>query len=161
MKTFYPSINQNPGRMNLLDFQQYKVLLDYGHNSESAREMAKLLPRLSPGRKIGLCHGTGSRTDEQIIAYGEALASVYDYIILTDYDPRQRLIGETSKLVYAGLIKAGFKVENVEIVTEPSKAVDYIFSKAETGDLLVIQPDKLEPVMSQIMDRYRRMMTNS
>ncbi len=70
--TFYPSVNQNPGRMNLFDFQTYKVLLDYGHNPESARAMAKLLPRLSPGRKIGLCHGTGSRTDEQLIELGKA-----------------------------------------------------------------------------------------
>ena len=70
--TFYPSANQNPGRMNLFDFQTFKVLLDYGHNPESARAMAKLLPRLSPGRKIALCHGTGNRTDEQLIEYGEA-----------------------------------------------------------------------------------------
>ena len=107
--TFYPSPNQNPGRMNLFDFQKYKVLLDYGHNPESARAMAKLLPRLAPGRKIALCHGTGNRTTEQIIEYGEALASVYDYIILADFDPRDRPIGETPKLVYKGLVKGGFQ----------------------------------------------------
>ena len=107
--TFYPSPNQNPGRMNLFDFQKYKVLLDYGHNPESARAMAKLLPRLAPGRKIALCHGTGNRTTEQIIEYGEALASVYDYIILADFDPRDRPIGETPKLVYEGLVKGGFQ----------------------------------------------------
>jgi cyanophycin synthetase len=107
--TFYPSPNQNPGRMNLFDFQKYKVLLDYGHNPESARAMARLLPRLTQGRKIALCHGTGNRTTEQIIEYGEALASVYDYIVLADFDPRNRPIGETPKLVYEGLIKGGFK----------------------------------------------------
>ena len=154
--TFYPSANQNPGRMNLFDFQKYKVLVDYGHNLESARALAKLLPRLSPGRKIALCHGTGSRTNEQIIEFGRALASVYDYIILADFDPRHRPIGETSALVHEGLINGGFRAENIEIVLESDKAVDYIFSKAETGDLLVIQPDELEPVMSQIKERYRQ-----
>lgn len=158
--TFYPSVNQNPGRMNLFDFQQYKVLLDYGHNPESARALAKLLPRLSPGRKIGLCHGTGSRTDEQLIDFGKALALVYDYIILTDFDPRHRPPGETQKLVHEGLIQGGFQERNVEIVSEPEKAVDYIFSKAQTGDLLVIQPDELEPVMGQIMKRFRQMVTH-
>ncbi len=93
--TFYPSANQNPGRMNLFDFQKYKVLVDYGHNPESARALGRLLPRLSQGRKIALCHGTGSRTTEQIIEYGKALASVYDYIVLTDFDPRDRPVGET------------------------------------------------------------------
>jgi len=159
--TFYPSANQNPGRMNLFDFQTYKVLLDYGHNPESARALTQLLPRLSLGRKIALCHGTGSRTNEQIIEYGKALAQVYDYILLTDYDPRHRPIGETSKLVYEGLIKGGFQIEKIEIVEEPEKAVDYLFSKAESGDLLVIQPNELEPVMSQIMERYTQMLTRT
>ncbi|MFT7388475.1 MAG: cyanophycin synthetase [Candidatus Endobugula sp.] len=152
--TFYPSVNQNPGRMNLFDFHEYKVLLDYGHNSESAQAIAKLLPRLSPGRKVGLCHGTGSRTNEQIIAYGKALALVYDHILLADFDPRERAKGETTGLVRQGLIEAGFNETNIEIITEPSEAVAAIFSKAEAGDLLVIQPDELEPIMSQIQARY-------
>ena len=158
--TFYPSANQNPGRMNLFDFQKYKVLVDYGHNPESARAIAKLLPRLSQGRKIALCHGTGSRTTEQIIEFGEELAKVYDYIILADFDPRNRPVGETPQLVHEGLIKGGFQENNIEIVPEPDKALDYLFSKAQTGDLLVIQPDELEPVMSQIMERYRQMVTH-
>jgi cyanophycin synthetase len=157
--TFYPSANQNPGRMNLFDFQKYKVIVDYGHNPDSARAMARLLPRLAQGRKIALCHGTGNRTNEQIIEYGKALALLYDYIILADFDPRNRPVGETPALVHEGLIKGGFQEKNIEIVTEPDKAVDYIFSKAETGDLLVIQPDVLEPVMSQIMERYRQIVT--
>jgi cyanophycin synthetase len=146
--------------MNLFDFQTYKVLLDYGHNPESARAMAKLLPRLSPGRKIGLCHGTGSRTDEQLIELGKALALVYDHIILTDFDPRHRPAGETQDLVHEGLIQGGFPENRIEIVPEPDKAVDYIFSKAQPGDLLVIQPDELDPVMGQIMTRYRQMVTH-
>ena len=154
--TFYPSANQNPGRMNLFDFGNYKVLVDYGHNPESVRAMAGLLPRLSQGRKIALCHGTGNRTTEHIIEYGMALASVYDYIILADFDPRNRPIGETPKLVHEGLVKGGFQERNIEIVQDPDKAVDYLFSKAETGDLLVIQPDELEPMMNQIKERYRK-----
>ncbi|MFC1886407.1 cyanophycin synthetase [Thermodesulfobacteriota bacterium] len=157
--TFYPTANQNPGRMNLFDFQKFKVLVDYGHNPESARAMARLLPRLSRGRKVALCHGTGSRTNEQIIEYGKALATVFDYIVLADLDPRNRPIGETVELVREGLIKGDFKEENIEIVPEPEKAVDYIFSKAETGDLLVIHPDELEPILSQIMERYRQIVT--
>ena len=52
------------------------------------------------GRKVVLCHGTGNRTDEQIIDYGKTLASVYDKVIVTDFDPRDRKRGETSDLVF-------------------------------------------------------------
>lgn len=157
--TFYPSVNQNPGRMNLFDFQDYKVLLDYGHNTESAQAIAKLLPQLTKGRKVGLCHGTGSRTDEQIIEYGKALALVYDHILLSDFDPRERAKGETPTLVRQGLIESGFNESNIEIIAEPSDAVDAIFSKVQMGDLLVIQVNELEPVMSQIQARYLQVVT--
>jgi cyanophycin synthetase len=144
--------------MNLFDFREYKVLLDYGHNADSAIAIAKLLPRLSPGRKVGLCHGTGNRTNEQIIEYGKALALVYDYILLCDFDPRGRDPGETTALVRQGLLEAGFDKNNIEIIAENSDAIDAIFSKATPGDLLVIQPDALEPVMSQIQARYLKIL---
>ncbi|MDF1685109.1 MAG: cyanophycin synthetase [Legionellaceae bacterium] len=156
VETFYPSVSQNPGRMNLFDFKLYKVLFDYGHNPESARAMSKLLTKLSLGRKVGLCHGTGNRTNKQLIEYGEALALTYDYIILVDFDPRDRPLGETSELVRKGLIKAGFNDDNIEIFIEMNNVVDYLFSKAQAGDLLVIQPNELEPMMTQIIDRHRR-----
>ncbi|MFT4553862.1 MAG: cyanophycin synthetase [Chlamydiales bacterium] len=156
--TFYPTPNQNPGRMNLFDFPKYKVLLDYGHNTESANAFAKLLPRFSAGRKVALCHGTGSRTNEQIIEYGKALAPVYDYIVLTDLDPRSRKKNETTKLMKKGLISGGFQAKNIEIALDADKALDCLFSKAETGDLLVIHPNDLEPIMGQIMDRHREEM---
>lgn len=158
--TFYPSATQNPGRMNLFDFKEFKVLVDYGHNPDSARAMARLLPRLSQGRKLGLCHGTGNRTIEQIIEYGKALAKVYDYIVLVDFDPRSRPAGETPQLVLEGLLEGGFPNDNIEIFPEPDLAVDYIFSKVEPGDLLILQPDELEPVMSQVMERYRQIVTH-
>ncbi|MCK5542191.1 MAG: hypothetical protein KAI40_05825 [Desulfobacterales bacterium] len=78
---------------------------------------------------------------------------------MTDFDPRNRPMGETPTLVYKGLIQGGFKKENIEIVPDPDKAVDILFSKVKEGDLLIIQPNELEPVMSQIMERYREMVT--
>jgi cyanophycin synthetase len=154
--TFYPSANQNPGRMNLFDFQTYKVLLDYGHNPDSVRALAKLLPRLTQGRKIALCHGTGSRTDAQIVEYGRVLASVYDYVLVADFDPRHRSVGETPALVRKGLLEGGLAEEQIEIVLGLDKAVERLFAQARMGDLLVIQPDELEPIMGQIMERYRQ-----
>ncbi|MFZ1744382.1 MAG: Mur ligase family protein, partial [Nitrospirales bacterium] len=157
--TFYPSANQNPGRMNLFDFEKYKVLVDYCHNPDSAHALAKLLPRLSQGRKVALSHGTGNRTDQQIIEYGMALATAYDYVVLADYDPRSRPIGETPELLREGLIKGGLQDEHIHIVDDPENALDYLFSMAEKGDLLVINPENLESVMSQVIERHREEVT--
>lgn len=58
------------------------------------------------------------------------------------------------------MIQGGFKKENIEIIQEQDKAVDTIFARAQQGDLLVIQPDELEPVMSQILEKYRKLYTD-
>ncbi len=154
--TFYPSVNQNPGRMNLFDFQDYKVLVDYCHNTDSAHALAKLLPRLTHGRKVALCHGTGSRSNEQIIEYGESLAGLYNYIVLTDFDPRNRPPGETPELMQQGLIQGGFLLANIHIVTDCEKAIDFLFSMAEKGDFLVINPEDLDSVINDVQERYRQ-----
>ena len=154
--TFHASTTQNPGRMNLFDFKKYKVLIDYGHNPDSVRAMKKLLPRISDGKKIILCHGTGSRTDTQIIEYGKALASVYDRVIVTDFDPRGRVIGETSNLVFQGLIEGGLEKENIELILDKNKAIEQFFLIGGAGDLLVIQIDELEPIMSEVIERHHK-----
>jgi len=153
--TFHSSPNQNPGRMNIFDFKDYKVLVDYGHNPDAVRALANLLPKISKGRKIALCHGTGSRTDDQLIKYGEALALVYDHVVLTDFDPRNRRAGETAALVREGLLNKGFTKSEIEISKDSFKEVlDSFFSKASQGDLLVIQIDELEPIMTQVKKRH-------
>ena len=159
--TFHSSTTQNPGRMNLFDFKWYKVLIDYGHNSDSVRALRKLLPRISDGRKVVLCHGTGSRTDEQIIDYGKALASVYDKVIVTDFDPRDRKRGETSDLVFQGLIEGGLHKNSIELILNENEALDRLFQISETGDLLVIQIDELEPIMSDVVKRHHQALNQS
>lgn len=154
--TFYPSPKQNPGRMNLFDFKDYKVLLDYGHNIDSVRALNKILPLITQGRKLALIHGSGSRTDSQIIDFGKELASIYDYIFIADFDPRNRPKGETQKLVKKGLLLGGFKEKNIEYIVELGQAIDKIFSMVKPGDFLLIQPDQLEPIMGQISELYRK-----
>lgn len=161
LMTFHSSPNQNPGRMNLFDFKDYKVLIDYGHNPDAVRAIAKMLPKISKGRKVSLCHGTGNRTNEQLVQYGEALALVYDYIILTDFDPRKRPSGETVELVKKGLLKGGLKEAQIEVFTKnPEATLNHVFSKVEKGDLLVIQVDELEPVMTEVKKRHLENVTS-
>ena len=108
---------------------------------------------------MALCHGTGSRTNQQIIVYGKALALLYDYIVLADFDPRKRPAGETSELVKQGLLQGGFAEDQIKIVPK-SEALDYLFAKVQKGDLLVINPDTLEPIMGQITERFRQMLAD-
>lgn len=154
VSTFHPSATQNPGRLNVIDFVAFKVIIDYGHNVPAVRALGKLLPQLTNGRTIVVAHGTGSRLEASIKELGAALASVYDHIVVADVDPRQRAIGETPGLVRTGAIEAGFAPDRVEVVADPLAAVDRAFELVRAGDLIVIQVDEVEPMLGRVMRHF-------
>ena len=151
--TFYPTVKLNPGRMNIFDFNTFKVILDYGHNKHAMDALSKMLPKLSTGRKIGLCHGSGNRTDELLIEFAALIANTYDYIIVTDLDIRQRKLGETANVVYKGILDAGFDEKSIEIVLDVHEAIDRAFNIVKDGDIIVVQIDKLQPVIDQLLSK--------
>ncbi|MBU0984365.1 MAG: cyanophycin synthetase, partial [candidate division Zixibacteria bacterium] len=156
ISTFHPSATQNPGRMNLIDFVSFKVLLDYGHNVPAIRALGNTLPHITKGRKIVVAHGTGSRLDEHIRIFGATLADIYDYLIVTDADPRHRSPGETSDLVLAGALEKGFSREHTKIVNDPAEAIDHAFTIVQSGDLIVVQVDEVEPMLKRVMEHFDR-----
>ncbi|MFH2010259.1 MAG: cyanophycin synthetase [bacterium] len=154
VSTFHPSATQNPGRMNLIDFVTFKVLVDYGHNVPAVRALGRALPLLTKGRKIVVAHGTGNRLTEQIRVFGAALAEVYDHLIVADADPRHRQPGETPSLVRAGALEAGFSADNIDIVPDPLEAIDHAFSIVRSGELIVVQVDEVEPMLRRVMKHF-------
>ncbi len=156
IRTFHPSATQNPGRMNLIDFVSFKVILDYGHNVPAVRALGSALPHVTKGRKIVVAHGTGNRLDEHIMMFGAALADVYDHIIVTDADPRHRSPGETPVLVQTGALEKGVAEQDVEIVDDPIDAIDRAFSIVESGDLIVVQVDDVKPMLNRVMAHFER-----
>ena len=156
INTFHPSATQNPGRMNLIDFVTFKVLLDYGHNVPAVKAVASTLPYITKGRKIVVAHGTGNRLNEDLIKFGMTLAQVYDYLIINDADPRQRNSGEAPKFVRDGALKNGLPEENINIINDPYLAIDYAFSIVQEGELIVVQVDEMNPMYSRVMEHYER-----
>lgn len=160
IKTFHSSATQNPGRMNLIDFGAFKVIIDYGHNVPAIKALGRALPLISAGRKIVVAHGTGNRTDDNIEEFGAALASVYDHLILADIDPRGRVSGETADLVRTGALATGFPETNVEIVLDAMDAIDHAFSVIQPGDLMVIQVDEVAPMLGRVMEHFKQHVDN-
>ena len=155
--TFHPSATQNPGRMNLIDFLEFKVIMDYGHNVPAVEALGLVLPRITTGRKIVVAHGTGNRLDASIEEFGAALAGVYDHIIVADADPRQRDPGETPAMVCKGAIDAGFPGDRAEVVIDFLEAIDRAFDVVRPGDLIVVQVDKVEPMIERVMSHFERL----
>lgn len=154
--TFNPSMNQVPGRMNLLHIGGVKVLVDYGHNVAALQALAPVLPRLTTGRKINVACATGNRRDEDLHAFGATIAGMYDRIYLTDADPRGRAPGETPRLVMAGLRDAGFPEDDVVVVADEPTARRRALAASRPGDLVVLQVDDVEGTLRFCRDLQGR-----
>ena len=156
ISTFHPSATQNPGRMNVIDFANFKVIVDYGHNVPAVEALGHVLSQITTGQKIVVAHGVGNRLDASIEMFGTALATVYDYIILADVDPRHREPGETPALVRRGIIDAGFPRDRTEVVINALDAIDRAFDIVRPGDVIVVQFDEVEPMLNQVMKHFER-----
>ncbi|MDQ1354743.1 MAG: cyanophycin synthetase [Acidobacteriota bacterium] len=157
--SFSPSIGQSPGRMNIIDMGNFKVMVDYNHNIGAVKAVGQMLPFIAPGKKIRMAVGTGNRRTQDIIDFGESLAEFYDYIVITDTDPRKRAPGETCKLVQEGLIKGGYAKENIAIILDGREATQKALKMASDGDIVVLQADDIQQVMQDVID-YKAILTN-
>ncbi|MGA1793486.1 MAG: cyanophycin synthetase [Thermoplasmatota archaeon] len=150
--SFSPSLGLSPGRMNVVEVKDFKVIIDYGHNMGAIKATGELLPHLAPGKKIRMASGTGNRREEDIIEYGLTLSKYYDHIILTDTDLRGRPPGEVAGLVKKGLIQGGMKESDITIVLDGREATQAALDMAEKGDIVVLQADNVQLVIQDVMD---------
>ena len=157
--SFSPSIGQSPGRMNIIDMGNFKVMVDYSHNIGAVKATGQMLPFVALGKKIRMAVGTGNRRTRDIVDFGESLAEFYDYVVVTDTDPRDRAPGETCKLVREGLIKGGFSKENITIIPDGREATQKALEMAANGDIVVLQADDIQQVIQDVLD-YKAMLLN-
>ncbi|MCF7792283.1 MAG: hypothetical protein K9M56_09855, partial [Victivallales bacterium] len=154
--TFHPSSKQNPGRMNMFVFNGAKVILDYGHNRHAIEALAGMINKMTNKRKMVVCFGTGSRTDEALLELGDTVAGIYDYIIIADPDPRRRNPGETADIVEKGILDKGFDVNNIKKINNFDEAVGHALDTVKRDELLVLQVDEdVQPLINQMLERKK------
>ncbi len=151
---FKSSIDQTPGRMNIVDMGNFKVLVDYGHNPGAIIATGDFIMGLMPGKKIRMSSSAGNRKDEHIFEFGLALSKYSDHIILCDPDIRARELGETSELVKQGLIKGGFKEHMITTIFDEKEATKAALDMAGIGDLVILQVDNVKAVIKEVLN-YR------
>ena len=158
---FNPTIGQLPGRMNIIDVGSFKVMIDYGHNVSALEALASTVEHLAQASKIGVCHGTGNRLDEDIREFGRTIARIYDRIIISDADPKDREPGMAPQLVMEGVLDTGFPEEELTVLMDEREAVELGLNLVGTGDLLVIQACDVQQVISDVMAFKERMVAES
>src|SRR5690606_10468499 len=102
LKSFMPTSDQTPGRINEFEINGVNVIVDYAHNPHGLKALAGYLKNI-PERKLGIITGTGDRRDEDIVDFARIAASMYDDIIIRfDRDTRGRTKESIVKMLEKG-----------------------------------------------------------
>ena len=151
LTTFHPTPFQAPGRANVYEFRDFRVMVDYCHNAHAMATVAPFLSSMKRGRLIGVLNSPGDRRESDYDDMGRLAAPHFDHILLRDdEDLRGREPGEVSKHLREALLKYGMKADQIEEVKNETDAVKRALSIARRDDLVAIFADRISKVSAQI-----------
>jgi cyanophycin synthetase len=151
LQTFFPSSAQLPGRMNVFEFEKYKVLIDYAHNPPSMEAIGKFVSSLGAGRKVGILAGTGDRRDEDLMDYGRVAAEYFDQLIVWKDDDYAR--GRDSMEIMDLIVKgAGSnpRKPDIQVILDEDEAVDHALATAGWKTVIAIFTGRIEAMTARI-----------
>ena len=151
LKTFYLSEVQNPGRFNIYNVGNFRVLVDYAHNEAGYLGVLDAAKKLGASRLVGVIGIPGDRKDESAIRIGKIAGENFDYIyIKEDRDLRGRNPGEIARLMELGVISAKKEREAVSIILNETEAIENAMKNGRPGDLIVIFYENLDETLEVI-----------
>jgi cyanophycin synthetase len=151
LETFIPSPSQTPGRLNLFQFENFQVLLDYAHNPSGMRALQKFTDKLECTVKVGMIAGIGDRRIEDNNEMGSIAAEMFDEIIIRQ---DKRLRGKTEEELINMLndgIKAKDPNKKTTIIPSEKEAITYAINNAVKGSLIILCSDVIPDALDLVM----------
>jgi cyanophycin synthetase len=150
LETFIPSPSLTPGRLNLFEFNNFTVLLDYAHNPAGMRALKKFVDSLKATVKVGIIAGIGDRRVEDNNEMGSIAAEMFDEIIIRQ---DKRLRGKTEEELIK-MLNDGIQMKNPSIKTTiiPSEreAIKFAIKNAVKGSLIVLSSDVIPEALNLV-----------
>ena len=151
LRTFHATPFQTPGRANLYEFRDFRVMIDYCHNAHAMKQVGPFLKAMKKARVIAVLNAPGDRRPEDFDAMGRAAAPYFDRVVLhEDEDLRGREPGEVAGCLRAALLAGGLLPEQVETVKTETEAVRRALGMAGRHDLVVVFADRIAKVATLV-----------
>lgn len=151
LKTFFLDEIQNPGRFNVYSVDNFKVVVDYGHNIGGYRAVISGLKKLGAKRLVGVIGVPGDRKDENITQLGRISGEEFEYVyIKEDKDKRGRKEGETAAILEMGLLSTGMDRSSYRVILDEGEALNAAMENAEDGDCIVVFYEDYEYIINTI-----------
>jgi cyanophycin synthetase len=150
LETFIPSAAQTPGRLNLFEFNDFTILLDYAHNPAGMRALQKFTDELEATVKVGIIAGVGDRREEDTNEIGSIAAEMFDEIIIRqDKRLRGRTEEELIKMLNDG-IKMKDPNKKTTIIPSEKEAIKFAVKNAVKGSLIVLCSDVIPDALDLV-----------
>jgi len=144
LETFIPSPTQTPGRLNIYDFKNCRVMVDFAHNLDAFKGIKEFLATIPSPQKIGIIIGTGDRRDEDIRDLGRISAEIFDHVIINqDKFLRGRKAQEIVDLLIEG-IKSHHPEHSFEYLPTGVEPLKHALNMAQSGSFIAALSDVLE-----------------
>ncbi|HBR12719.1 MAG TPA: cyanophycin synthetase [Chryseobacterium sp.] len=154
LTTFIPSAQLTPGRLNVFNFKNFKVMIDFAHNPAGYEAIEDYLKNVESNKKIGIISGVGDRRDNDIRECGKIAARMFDHIIIrNEKHLRGRTEDEINGLIIDGIHSSGNNV-SYEIIPKEIDALKHAMSLAEEGTFITALSDVINNAI-EIVQEYQ------
>ena len=152
LRTFIPSAQLTPGRLNVFKFKNFKVMIDFAHNPAGYEAIEDYLANVESSKKIGIISGVGDRRDEDIRECGKIAGRMFDHVIIrNEKHLRGRTEEEINSLVIEGLQSSG-KNTSFEIIPKEIEALKHAMSLAEDGTFITALSDVISNAIDLVQE---------
>lgn len=154
LETFIPSATQTPGRMNIFNFKEFRILVDFAHNPDGFNGIKDYLKSIEATEHVGVISGTGDRRDEDILETARISAEMFDRIIICQEKYlRGRVQQELIDLILKGIHEVKPDMP-VIINNDGDDCLKYLMASAKSGSFISILSNTIDNAISKIQE-YR------
>ena len=154
LETFIPSAAQTPGRMNIFELKDFKIMVDFAHNPDGLRGIKDFLSTLDIKHKTGIISGTGDRRDEDLREIGRISAQMFDNVIICqDKYLRGRTRDNIVSLLIEGLKEIKPEID-IQIHNESKQAFNFAVKSVRPDSFITIIGDSVTNAV-QLVQAYQ------
>jgi len=152
LTTFIPSAQLTPGRLNIFNFKNFKVMIDFAHNPAGYEAIEDFLKSVEANKKIGIISGVGDRRDNDIREIGKIAGRMFDHIIIrNEKHLRGRPEEEINGLIIEGIQEANRDI-SYECIPKEIDALKHAMSLAEEGTFITALSDVIHNAIELVQE---------
>ncbi len=156
LETFIPSTAHTPGRMNVFEFKDFKILVDFAHNPDGFNGIKAFLQTVEATEHVGIISGTGDRRDEDIVEIARISAQMFDKIyICQEKYLRGREQQEMINLLLKGIHEIDPQKE-VIINNKSTVCLTEAIKAAKKGSYLTILSNTIDNTILRVTEHLDR-----